>query len=449
VLSPGGVTVNAAQNYTFGGSGQLSGEMSLTKSGTGTLFLQTTNTFTGNITVSGGTLVAGTTDNQNLPDGANGYTGSVNAAGAFGKPGTAITLGDANTTASNASPMLLIGGAFTVGHPIIIANQPTTGTYTMGGSVDANSSFTNLITLNQPLTIVQAVNAGTNALTISGGIVSTNGLQKLTFAGPGNVYVTTAAIGDGSGQVAVNVTGGTLTLSSANSYTGATTVTNGLLQVNGSTAAGSAVTIGAGGRLSGTGVINSSTTVQSGGALSPGNPVGILAIGSNLTLGTGSTTFVQVEHSPLTNNGVDITGTLNEGGTLNVTNSGGASFAAGDSFQLFSAASYSGSFAGIVLPALTGNLVWNTNTLKNSGTLSVVTLTPPTIAGVNIAGGQLVVNGSGGVNSWPFMLLAATNLTAGSWLPVATNQFDPSGNFILTNTLNPNSPQTFYKLQLY
>ena len=77
-----------------------------------------------------------------------------------------------------------------------------------------------------------------------------------------------------------------------------------------------------------------------------------------------------------------------------------------------------------------------------------MTLTPPTIADIQIAGGKLVVNGSGGVNSWPFLLLASTNLAAAQWVPVATNQFDAAGNFILTNAINPDWPQTFYRLQL-
>jgi hypothetical protein len=100
------------------------------------------------------------------------------------------------------------------------------------------------------------------------------------------------------------------------------------------------------------------------------------------------------------------------------------------------------------LPPLTGNLVWNTNTFKNSGVLSVASLNPPAISSLRIIGGKLVINGSGGANSWPFWLLATTNLTAAPWTPIAASQFDAAGNFTLTNTLNPGSPQTFYRLQL-
>ena len=171
---------------------------------------------------------------------------------------------------------------------------------------------------------------------------------------------------------------------------------------------------------------------------------------NNLTLAAGSTTFVQVQHSPLANDAVNVFGTLFEGGTLNVTNMGGASLANGDAFQLFHAAGYSGSFAGFVLPPLTGNLVWNTNTLKNSGMLSVVALTQPAITSLNIVGGNLVVSGSGGASGWPYYLLSSTNLTmpASQWTRIATNQFAASGNFTLTNSLDPSSLQMFYQLQL-
>jgi hypothetical protein len=142
-----------------------------------------------------------------------------------------------------------------------------------------------------------------------------------------------------------------------------------------------------------------------------------------------------------------VAGSLAEGGTLTVTNTGGP-LAAGDTFVLFNAANYSGSFASVILPPLTGNLLWNTNTLNSSGTISVVTLTSPVISGIQIAGTSLVINGSGGVNNWPFYVLSSTNLATGQWTPVTTNQFDAAGNFILTNAINPNSAQTFYKLQL-
>jgi autotransporter-associated beta strand protein len=423
----------------------------LVKSGPGTLLLSGLNFYDGGTIVSAGTLIAGTTDGQTLPA-VGTFTATPNAAGALGKPGTTVFLGDANTAASNASPTLLIGGPFTVGHPIIVTNLATTGTCTIGGSTDDNATFAGVITVNQPLTIVEAANAGLNALTISGGITAGNsGLKTLTFAGPGHINVTAAPISNGGGQLAVNVTGGTLTLGAVNSYTGNTTVNNGFLQVNGSMAAGSGVTIGAGGWLGGMGIINGPATVQNGGTLTPGgasSSLSTLTFNNSLTLAAGSTSIFEISQSPTTNDMAKVFGALTFGGTLLVTNISGLDLTAGDSFELFNAASYSGGFTNVQLPVLPAGLAWNTNALNTTGAISIVALTAPAITGVQIVGGNLVMNGSGGPADWNYYLLSSTNLAGAPWTPVATNQFDAGGNFILTNAIDPNSPQMFYRLQL-
>jgi hypothetical protein len=77
-------------------------------------------------------------------------------------------------------------------------------------------------------------------------------------------------------------------------------------------------------------------------------------------------------------------------------------------------------------------------------------LSAPTITSIHISGANLIVNGSGGINGWPYYLLASTNLTlpAAQWTHIATNQFDASGSFTVTNTIDPSVSQTFYRVQL-
>jgi fibronectin type 3 domain-containing protein len=272
----------------------------------------------------------------------------------------------------------------------------------------------------------------------------------VTFA---NTNATYTVGGTGAGIAGatslVKTSPGTVALASGNVYSGGTTISGGTLLVNNTSGSGTgsgAIAVGSSGTLGGTGIISGAVTVNSGGALAPGNPLGTLTISNNLTLAAGSATFVQVQDSPPTNGAVTVSGTLSAGGTLNVTNIGGA-LVNGDSFNLFNAANYSGAFAGFTLPPLTGNLVWNTNALAASGMLSVAAYLPPTIGQFTITGASLNFSGSGGIPGWTYYILAATNLPA-SWTPVMTNQFDAGGNFNFTNAYNPGSPQTFYKLQL-
>ena len=55
-LEPNSVTVNSTRNYTFSGTGELTGRMSLTKSGSGRLTLSSANTYSGPTVINGGTL---------------------------------------------------------------------------------------------------------------------------------------------------------------------------------------------------------------------------------------------------------------------------------------------------------------------------------------------------------------------------------------------------------
>jgi hypothetical protein len=141
---------------------------------------------------------------------------------------------------------------------------------------------------------------------------------------------------------------------------------------------------------------------------------------------------------------------LTNGGTLIVTHIGATALAAGDSFKLFNAASYSGAFAKVVLPPLPAGLGWNTNSLNTNGTLSVMVVAKPCIASAANSGNGFAFTGTGGVANVNFYLLGSTNLSTpvSNWTRLLTNQFDNGGNFSFTNALNPIWPQGFYLLQL-
>ncbi|MEO8614728.1 MAG: autotransporter-associated beta strand repeat-containing protein [Luteolibacter sp.] len=191
----------------------------LTKIGTGVQTLSGLNIYAGATTISAGTLVAG-----------NNASSSSGTAGAFGKNSTAITLGNAATTTNNSSAALLIGGAFTVARPVTIANQATTGTYTIGGSTDSNAIFSGLITMNKNLTVSQVATTSTNTLTLSGNIQVLS--NTLTFNNAGAVSATgQLTSSNGTGGTLIKTGAGTLLLTNAtNNYTG---TNSGALPLNG------------------------------------------------------------------------------------------------------------------------------------------------------------------------------------------------------------------------
>jgi autotransporter-associated beta strand protein len=153
-------------------------------------------------------------------------------------------------------------------------------------------------------------------------------------------------------------------------------------------------TLLAGKSLVGNGTVLGSVIAGSGATVSPGFSIGMLTITNALTFQSGSTNVMALDVSSHTNDLITGMKSVTFGGKLILTNLNG-SFAAGDTFKLFSAAGYNNSFSGIAWPALTGNLVW-TNKLAVDGTISVIqpVNTTPTNVAWAIVGNALQI-------TWP------------------------------------------------
>ncbi len=401
--------------------------------------------------IDSGSLTVGGTVTLGLNNGGRWSVLDINGgAVTVANPGTGISIGGPNAgnaellirhgtasigmiglgygTVADVAVLDITNGSLYVGAGGIVRVSPnvTFTNFLAGGILGATTNWSSSLPMILAGTTIQAADASGNPQNISlNGVLSGANLAK-------------------SGS-------GVLTLMGANTYTGGTTINGGTLLVNNVGASGTgsgAVVVNSGGTLAGTGILSGAVTVNSGGMIAPGNPLGTLTISNSLTLAGGSTTLMQVQHSPLTNDAVKVTGTLTQAGTLNVTNSNATVFSAGDTFKLFNAANYSGAFTNFILPALPVGLEWNTSVLNTSGMLSVMALSSPTIGNVSFFGVNLVVSGSGGNTNFTFYILDATNLVSPVWMPVSTNQFDGSGNFIVTNPINPTSQQMFYRLQL-
>jgi autotransporter-associated beta strand protein len=127
---------------------------------------------------------------------------------------------------------------------------------------------------------------GSNNLTVGSNNLST------AFSG----VIQDGGISGGTGGSLVKVGLGVLTLSGTNTYTGATTVNAGLLEVDGSIASSSLTSVNAGGFLKGLGTIGNAT-INSGGAFDPGNgaPGTFTTVSGNLAFQSGARYAVFVD----------------------------------------------------------------------------------------------------------------------------------------------------------
>lgn len=281
------VTLNVggnAANTTY--SGGLAGSGGLTKSGLGNLVfcgLNSRSAGTVDFTLPMGTQSAThgiTTNTPNTPAGILGSyatVGGTNWATSMGTSGnivayTAYTTGDL--------------GALSVGSGLNFS--PSGPQSPVAGPTSIN---TRNLTGSEGVTMT-----GTGSLTLLGGglIGNTSGaVNGGTLTGPaaGELIVLTplnltigSTIADNAAATALTKAGSaTLTLTAANTYTGATTINQGRLTIDGSLAG--AVTVNSGGTLAGAGSL-ASVNVNAGGCLSPGDAPGTIALNGTLALQT-------------------------------------------------------------------------------------------------------------------------------------------------------------------
>jgi autotransporter-associated beta strand protein len=112
-VTPLGVTVsNSINNYTISGAGRIAGVFGLTKSGTGTLNLQTANTYQGGTLVANGTLLV----NNTAGSGTGTNTVTVNSGGILGGSGIIsgnVTVNSGGLTCPSNGVTTTIGGNLT------------------------------------------------------------------------------------------------------------------------------------------------------------------------------------------------------------------------------------------------------------------------------------------------------------------------------------------------
>jgi autotransporter-associated beta strand protein len=377
-VPPSSVTTTTSDTVNFGTAANAYG--------TGT------RTITVNSTVNVGTLVFGNTSIRTetsggtINFGANGViTGNTTAGSGVGATigstitgaETSLTInGGAGTAVGNVIHYLgTLSGSRTVS---IAANTrwdqsaaQTTGenlTY----NVDGTFGIRDLV-LDSTRTSME-IGELTGSGVVSGAGASNDGFA-LVIGGKNTSSVFSGAI---NGNATVEKVGaGTLTLSSTNNYTGATTVSAGTLEISptGSTNVSSAVSVSNSNStlivngtvngtlaanvstiISGSGTIAGATTIA--GTLSPGASPGTLTFGNTLALGNTSTAFMEIDgnlgagvtegHDLISLTGVGAAGVLTYDGAMTLDI--GSIFGTGSySWNLFNFASEAGAFDSISL----------------------------------------------------------------------------------------------------
>jgi fibronectin-binding autotransporter adhesin len=437
VISPANYLTLSANNSAYTGT--------ITQSGAGAVRLSSLNAVSpGTAYMLNGSVTANATGIFNLGSLA-GSAGSI-----FGAAGQNYSIGALNANTD-------FGGAIN-GATMII--KTGTGTQTLSG---ANTYTGSTVVSNG---VLQIGNGGTSGVLGSGNVTDN---ATLAFNRSDAIDDTGFGVISGTGNLAKRGTG-RLALTKAQTYTGATTVEGGTLALTnlGSIASSSGIaissgalfdvsgatdgtmTLASGKTLSGSGSVKGGFTIGSGAMLAPGNSIGTLTFSNALTLATDCTNIFEISTSPATNDVARIFGALTNGGTLVVTNIGVTALAAGDSFKLFNAASYSGSFNALVLPPLTNTLTWDTSTMNTNGTLKVIAAAPPVVNSYALLGdGNFRLNFSGTANQ-AYEIRASTNLTLTpitSWTLLGSGVF--GGSAVVFDDLQAtNFGQRFYLIHI-
>jgi autotransporter-associated beta strand protein len=531
-----GVTLNGTggifdvtNGTTLALTGTITGPGSLTLIDSGTLSLANVNTYTGGTVLSNGVLALGSNNANNNGSGGSGVGATNEPVTFYG--GTLQLYGYGLSSGNNYNTFYnpLVVPAGQTGTLIMFPR----GQINTGGGAGLNSSLTGSGTLNLEVNYVRDALSG-NWSAFTGQIIVTNanagggdemrlnntfGYSNCVIYLNGNVIMDStlsanatitigelggtnnAVIGPGTssqanptwsvgwknttntfagtikddGKTSLTKVGtGTLYLSGQNTYSGATTISQGVLALtNNGAGTDGAITgstniivtsgafldvtgrsdgtmpVGSGQTVSGNGTVRGILDNSGGGTIAPGSGLlgtpETLTVTGNINLGGTAQMGINRAASPNSDR-LATSGTINYGGTLVVNNTGGP-LQPGDTFTLFTAGTYTGSFSTLTLPDY---YVWDTSQLAVTGKISVVSVSSgPTLSAdfSNLAGGTVNVSAIHGAANAPYSILTSTNaaLPVSMWSNALSGNFDGSGNLSTTGiTVDPSLPQQFF-----
>ncbi|MEP7184896.1 MAG: autotransporter-associated beta strand repeat-containing protein [Rhodanobacter sp.] len=376
----GNVVNNAALAFDRGDAftlgGVVSGDGSLSQIGTGTTTLTSNNTYTGGTTISAGTLqlgnggTAGSIIGKVIDDGilaanrsnALTFDGVVSGSGALSQIGSGTTILTGNNTYAGGTTIsagiLQIGNGGTTGS--IIGSVTNNATFafdrsdatTLAGVVSGSGSLsqlgrgTTILTGDSTYSGGTTISAGTLQLGKGGttGSITGNVTDNGILAFDRSDAVTIGGMVSGSGSLS-QMGSGTTILAGTNTYTGATDVAAGTLDIQGSLA--SRVSVNDGALLTGTGSIGG-MTLASGATVSPGgNRVGTLTVSGDVSIAAGARYLVDAVDTGSSDQ-IHATGAASLGGASVISMVAGSNWDGARTYTILSAdAGVSGTFGSV------------------------------------------------------------------------------------------------------
>ena len=379
---PGSVTFNnSTHDYTITGTGYISGGTALTKSGTGTVTLATSNDYSGQTTVQNGTLYV---------------TGAI----------------------GNNSPVSITGGTLKAGSSIALGTNNTVGTTINGGTLDINA----MDLQTEPITVQGAGVGGNGAIINSSSTAQPNALTQVTlagnatFGGSGNWDIQTytggpaASLSTGGNAYNLTKTGSStidLVSVSVDSALGNFIVNQGILKFEDATTFGS---------TAGSATIASAGTLQ---FLKTTNSFAktIISNGGTISASSNNTTAQDIISGAVTINSTTTVNADNSAGSLAFTN------------IMSGAGGLTKTGPGTVF--ITGMPSYNGDTAVNGGVLQVNTVGSPVLHNVTGTGTLGVGDGTDATNLTATSVNVGTlTLGAGSTLTIAAIPGGPSAGAI-------------------
>ena len=271
------LTIDQDTNTTYAGViTDSTGTSSIVKSGTGTLTLSGTNSYSGNTTLNAGNLSISADNNLGSAPGSADTDNII-----FNGGGLIITSGV--TFDSNRGNTMT--GAGTI-------NTASSTTSNIQGVITGSGALTK--TGDGTLTL-SATNTNTGDITISAGTLDVQGqLESGNYDGAisnsGQLKInsssnqTLAGIISGTGTLA-KTGSGTLTLTGTNTYSGQTTIEGGTVVASNSSSLGATP-----GSVTNNNIVLNNGTLQTTNSFSIGSNKGIIVVGSGGTINTDAST---------------------------------------------------------------------------------------------------------------------------------------------------------------